>query len=129
MVHFFEESQSTVATEKHISPKAQINNVSSTLMSIEVKVPVYQLSGSLLLIWYFFKLNNLRSCTRAEVILFTTSETTDLPLHGLSFATKGVSKFLEHGLKMDTQEFLCKMEGFAIQGVQGESIYLYMLLS
>ena len=63
------------------------------------------------------------------MILLMTSGTTDLPLHGLSFATKVVSKFLEHGLKMDTQEFLCKMEGFAIQGIQGESIYLYMLLS
>ena len=62
------------------------------------------------------------------MILLRTSGTTDLPLHGLSFATKVVSKFLEHGLKMDTQEFLCKMEGFAIH-IQGESIYLYMLLS
>ena len=52
-------------------------------------------------------------------MLFTTRGTTDLPLRGVAFATKGVENFLEHALKTDEQDFVGKMEGFAIQGVKG----------
>jgi hypothetical protein len=52
-------------------------------------------------------------------MLFTTRGSTDFPLRGVSFATKGVEDFLEHGLKTDEQDFIGKMEGFAIQGVKG----------
>ena len=38
-----------------------------------------------------------------------------------SYATKGVDKFLEHSLKIDSQKFLCKMEGYVLQGVYGEN--------
>ena len=54
-------------------------------------------------------------------MLFTTRGSTDLPLRGVSFATEGVENFLEGALKTDTQDFIGKMEGFAVQGVKGMS--------
>jgi hypothetical protein len=52
-------------------------------------------------------------------MLFTTRGTTDMPLTAVAFATDGVENFLEGALKTDTQDFLGKMEGFAVQGVRG----------
>jgi hypothetical protein len=43
----------------------------------------------------------------------------DLPLHGIAFTTEGVEDFLEGAMKMDMQDFIGKMEGFAVQGVKG----------
>jgi hypothetical protein len=54
-----------------------------------------------------------------ETMLFITCGTTDIPLTGVSFATDGVQSFLPGVLKTDPQDFLGKMEGFAVQGVQG----------
>ena len=67
-------------------------------------------------------MNNLRSCTGAEVVLYATRGATDLPMQGIAFSTEGVAQFLEHVLKIDTQDFLCKMEVFAVQGIRGELI-------
>jgi hypothetical protein len=52
-------------------------------------------------------------------MLFTTWGSTDLPLRGVTFATEGVEDFLEGGMKTNKQDFIGKMEGFAIQGVKG----------
>jgi len=52
-------------------------------------------------------------------MLFTTRGSTDLPLRGVAFATEGVEDFLESAMKTDTQDFIGKMEGFAVQGVKG----------
>ena len=59
--------------------------------------------------------------TRAgvESMLFVSRGTTDLPMRGVAFATAGVENFLEGTMKIDTQDFLAKMEGFAVLGVQG----------
>ncbi len=45
-----------------------------------------------------------------------------MPLRAVAFATNGVEHFLEGVIKTDTQDFLGKMEGFAVQGVQGINI-------
>jgi hypothetical protein len=65
--------------------------------------------------------NNLKSRTGVETLLFTTRGSTDMPLRGVAFSTSGVENFLEGALKTDTQDFLGRMEGFAVQGVKGIS--------
>ena len=54
-----------------------------------------------------------------------------MPLRPVAFATDGVEHFLEGVIKTDTQDFLGKMEGFAVQGVKGINISSmnFMLLS
>ena len=52
-------------------------------------------------------------------MLFTTRGSTDLPLRGVTFATDGVEDFLESALKTDSQDFIGKIEGFAVQGIKG----------
>jgi hypothetical protein len=52
-------------------------------------------------------------------MLFVSSGTTDLPMRGVAFTTAGVENFLDGAMKIDTQDFLAKMEGFAIQGIKG----------
>jgi len=56
------------------------------------------------------QLNNIRSHAGAEVTLYATRETMDLPV-------QGVAQFLKCVLKIDMQDLLCKMEGFAVQGI------------
>ena len=55
-----------------------------------------------------------------EVLLFAVPGTTDLRTDSHYYATEGLSKFLEHSMKIDPQSFLCKMEGYALQGIHGE---------
>ncbi|KAH7922382.1 hypothetical protein BV22DRAFT_974595, partial [Leucogyrophana mollusca] len=86
---------------RRISTKSKVNNVTLTMKSVESQ------------------LNSLNSCTGAEMILFTTCGTTDLPLRGLAFATPGIEDFMPIVMNMDTQDFVTKMEGFAIQGIKG----------
>jgi hypothetical protein len=52
-------------------------------------------------------------------MLFATRGTTDMPMRGAVFSTSGVENFLEGVMRTDTQDFLGKMEGFAVQGIQG----------
>jgi len=65
------------------------------------------------------QLSNLRSRTGVESLLFTAHGSTDLPLRGLVYETDGIENFLEGVMKMDTQDFVGKMEGFAVQGIKG----------
>jgi hypothetical protein len=44
---------------------------------------------------------------------------TDLPLHGVAFATKGVDNFMVFVMNIDNQDLISKMEGFAVQGMKG----------
>jgi hypothetical protein len=55
-------------------------------------------------------------------MIFATRGTTNMPLRGVAFTTDGIENFLEGAMKTDTQDFLGKMEGFAIQGVRGAVI-------
>jgi hypothetical protein len=50
-------------------------------------------------------------------------------MRGVAFATAGIEHFLEGVMKIDTQDFLGKMEGFAVQGVQGIIIFMPIYMS
>ncbi|KAG1860769.1 hypothetical protein F4604DRAFT_1930089 [Suillus subluteus] len=65
------------------------------------------------------QLNNLRSRTGAEAILYTMHGSTDLPLRGVAFATEGVDEFMASVMNVDNQDLISKMEGFAVQGMKG----------
>lgn len=52
-------------------------------------------------------------------MLFTTHGTTNLPMCGVAYSTLGVQHFLEGVMKIDTQDFVGKMKGFAVQGIKG----------
>ena len=66
------------------------------------------------------KLLNLKSRTGVETLLYATRGSTDLPLRAVAFETEGVKDFMGTVVGMDTLDFVSKMEGFAVQGVQGE---------
>ena len=65
------------------------------------------------------QINNLRSRSGIEAILFITRGSTDTPLNGTCFTTPGVEDFLPSVLKLDKLEFLARMDGYAIQGLKG----------
>ena len=75
------------------------------------------------------QLDSLKDRTGVETVLFVCRGSTDLPMRGVSFATEGVEHFLDNVLKVDNADFIGKMEGFAVQGLQGKSglsrLYLY----
>jgi len=94
----------------------------ATLKAIETEVFI----DFYMLVYFFIpiislQLENLKSRSEIEALLYVTKEMTDLPLSGYSFTTEGVSDFLEHIFKIDTQHFLMMMEGFVIQGLQDSS--------
>ena len=68
------------------------------------------------------KAANLQAHSGVELLIFAVSGTSDLQMDPYSYASEGATKFLEHSLKIDTQDFLCKMEGYTLQGVYGERI-------
>lgn len=55
---------------------------------------------------------------------------TDLPLRGVAFTTEGVDEFMGSVMNIDNQDFVSKMEGFAVQGMKGRDyFFLKHLLS
>ncbi|KAF8240164.1 hypothetical protein L208DRAFT_1234855 [Tricholoma matsutake] len=93
LVHKFEEQKATVMKAFCVSTKLRINDVTQTLSTIE-----------------------------NESVLFVTCGTTEMPMSSIAFTTPGVENFLAGSMKVDSQDFLLKMEGFAVQGVQGLTI-------
>ncbi|KAG1792380.1 hypothetical protein EV424DRAFT_1280151, partial [Suillus variegatus] len=93
----YSEHKETQVTGIRISTKSKVNDVTQTLKA----------------------LNNLRSRTGAEAILYTTRGSTDLPLRGVAFATEGVDEFMSSVMNIDNQDLISKMEGFAVQGMKG----------
>ncbi|KAG2365336.1 hypothetical protein BDR07DRAFT_1481456 [Suillus spraguei] len=63
---------------------------------------------------------NLQMRTGAETILYMTCGSTDLPLHGISFATQGFHEFMSSVMNIDNPDLMSKMEGFAVQGMKEE---------
>jgi hypothetical protein len=57
-------------------------------------------------------------------MLFITRGTTDTSMKSVAFVTEGVENFLEGVMKTDTQHFLSKLEGFAIQGIKGLNTHI-----
>ncbi|KAG0699235.1 hypothetical protein DFH29DRAFT_769150, partial [Suillus ampliporus] len=93
----YSEHKETQATGIRISTKSKVNDVTQTLKT----------------------LNNLRSRTGAEAILYMTHGSTDLPLRGVAFATEGVDEFMVSVMNVNNQDLISKMEGFAVQGMKG----------
>ncbi|KAG1802711.1 uncharacterized protein HD556DRAFT_1429513 [Suillus plorans] len=100
----YEEHRTTKTNRLRISTKSKVNDVTQTIKAIENE------------------LNSLRCRTGAETILYTTRGSTDLPLRGIAFATEGVDDFMESVMNIDNQEFVTKMEGFALRGLCGDEI-------
>ncbi|KAG1725909.1 hypothetical protein EDB19DRAFT_1833612 [Suillus lakei] len=96
----YEERKVMKTTGHRISTKSKINDVTWSLKAVENE------------------LDNSRSHTGVETILYMTQGTTDLPLRGVTFVTKGVHNFMESVIGIDNQDFVSKMEGFAIQGMK-----------
>ena len=65
------------------------------------------------------QVDNLRERAGVETIFFTTRGTTNLPLRNVGFSTPGVKNFLDTVMKIDQNDFLGRMEGFAVQGMKG----------
>jgi hypothetical protein len=123
LVCVFEDYKATKTQAFRISTKARINDVTQTLAAVENEVlSCPQICADFRT--HFQQLNNLKSRAGVETMLFTTRGTTDLPLTGVAFTTEGVDHFLESAMKTDTQHFLGKMEGFAVQGVQGSLFFV-----
>jgi hypothetical protein len=114
----YDEHKSNLRHGFRISTKSRVNDITHTLKAVENEVCPSS-SNMKRLTFVLAQLNNLKSRTGAETMLFTTRGSTDLPLRGVTYATEGVDNFLEGAMKIDTQDFVGKMEGFAIQGVKG----------
>ena len=54
------------------------------------------------------------------MILCATRGSTDLLLQGITFNTRGVDNFMESVIGISADDFVGKMEGFAVQGIQGK---------
>ncbi|KIL56720.1 hypothetical protein M378DRAFT_16817 [Amanita muscaria Koide BX008] len=81
MVCLFEESKAMQTTARQIKTVSRINDISATMLAIENEG---------------LKFLSMRG-------------TTDFSINGYSFATEGVSDFLEQVIRIDTQEFLSKI--------------------
>lgn len=57
--------------------------------------------------------------TGAQAMLFVTCGTSDFALLPSIFHTGHLEGFLGHVLKVDPQEIVTRMEGFALQGLTG----------
>ena len=63
-----------------------------------------------------------------ETILYAACGSTELSIHGITFATEGAKNFMESIIKIDDQDLVSKLEGFAVQGVQGIVHFAHPLL-
>lgn len=52
-----------------------------------------------------------------ELLIFAVPGMTDLCTDSHYYATEGLSEFPEHSMKIDQLSFLCKMEGYVLQGI------------
>jgi len=55
-----------------------------------------------------------------ETILYAMCGATDLLLQGIAFNTEGIDNFMESVIGIGADDFVSKMEGFAVQGIQGK---------
>ena len=54
-----------------------------------------------------------------ETMLFAVCDTTDVVLNSITFATAGVEDFMSTTMGVNQQDFIAKLEGYAIQGIKG----------
>ncbi|KAG1726760.1 hypothetical protein EDB19DRAFT_1914495 [Suillus lakei] len=100
----YAEWKKTKVTGLCVLMKSKINDITQTLKAVENE------------------LNSLNCRTGAETILYTTRGSTDLPLQGVTFSTQGVQHFMGSVMGIDNQDFVSKMEGFAVQGMKGAAM-------
>lgn len=114
----YEEYQATKTSGVHISMKSKINDITQTIKAIEneVHIPLFLT----VLTNNFIQLNSLKCQTGTETILYTMHDLTNLPLGGITFATEGINVFMTLVMNIDNQEFVTKMEGFALCGLCGD---------
>jgi hypothetical protein len=67
---------------------------------------------------------NLKAHTGAEFLFYGCPGTSDLALRLMSFATECLEEFLTQVLNIDEQDFMAKMEGFALQCLTG-IVYIF----
>ncbi|KAG1724775.1 hypothetical protein EDB19DRAFT_1834028 [Suillus lakei] len=101
-LEFADQKETKKISGVRISMRSKINDITQTLKAVENE------------------LNSLNSRTGAEIMLYMTRGTTDLPLRAITFTIPGVNHFMDSVMGIDTQDFISKMEGFAIQGIKGE---------
>ncbi|KIJ59114.1 hypothetical protein HYDPIDRAFT_170963 [Hydnomerulius pinastri MD-312] len=101
LIEEFQKFKGTKSSEYWVNSHSKINDVMHTLKAVENK------------------LNGLHCRTSTETILFATCSSTDVPMNGVAFATKGVQDFMGTVMGIGNQDFISKMEGYAIQGIKG----------
>ncbi|KAG1828057.1 hypothetical protein DFJ58DRAFT_737991 [Suillus subalutaceus] len=97
----YAEEKQTKATGTRVSTKSKVNDITQTLKAVENE------------------LHSLNCRTGAEVVFYMTRGSTDLPIRAITFTTDGVKNFMGSVMGIDNQDLISKMEGFAVQGVQG----------
>ena len=119
LIEKFDDHKKQMASRvKLASSRSRINLANQTLRRIESEVRCLK-SVSPYVAQLLSQLLNLKACTGTEHILLTTPGTTNLPLKPSAFNTAGVENFLENGLRVDPQDLLGRMEGYAVQGLKG----------
>ncbi|KAL4074892.1 hypothetical protein V8B97DRAFT_2022503 [Scleroderma yunnanense] len=98
LVKEFSELRVSKTVRSHVTLCSKINDVTHILKAIKNE------------------LHNLKSCTSIKTIFYATHGTTDLPLQGVAFNTKGIEDFMGTVMGIGTQDLVSKMEGFAVQG-------------
>ncbi|TFK59789.1 hypothetical protein BDN72DRAFT_864871 [Pluteus cervinus] len=64
---------------------------------------------------------NLQSQTGVEVMVYAVPGTTDVPLKGVTWATGGITTFMDGTMRVDSQDLLGRMEGHVMHGYAGAS--------
>jgi len=52
---------------------------------------------------------------------FVTRGSTNFSMEPITFSTEGLNDFIEQVFHVDNQDFVARMEGFAVQGLKGTS--------
>ncbi|KAG1800238.1 uncharacterized protein HD556DRAFT_1305027 [Suillus plorans] len=95
----FIEFKETKTTGVHTSTKSKINDITHTLKVVEDESTLSY---------------------RCRDYSLHHRGSTDLPLRGIAFATKGIKNFMGTIMEVDNQDLVSKMEGFAVQGMKEE---------
>ncbi|KAG1839894.1 hypothetical protein DFJ58DRAFT_627185, partial [Suillus subalutaceus] len=102
LIKEYDENREHKTKGKRISLRLKINNITQTLRAVETE------------------LIKLQCRTGVKSIVYSTRGSTDLALRGITFNTEGVDNFMESMMNIDSQDLMSKMEGYAMQGMQGK---------
>ncbi|KAF8333827.1 hypothetical protein F5887DRAFT_921664 [Amanita rubescens] len=102
LVSEMEQARATKARGRRVSARSKVNDM---------------ITNSIAVIENEFL--NLNARTGAEAVFFITRGTSDVAFRNVSFKTPGVTNFLETTMKIDSNQLLSKMEGYALSGFKG----------